>query len=107
MPGNASVQCRGRIGLIRSAHHGHAVQRISATREFSRTFTNGPSLREPGLRMSPRPFRVLGVQQIALGALSKEPLLDFWSGLLGLPVRGAFESASENVQEAILELGVG
>ena len=57
--------------------------------------------------MSERPFRVLGVQQIAIGALDKQPLLDFWSELLGLEVRGHFESAAENVTEAILELGVG
>jgi lactoylglutathione lyase len=57
--------------------------------------------------MSPRPFRVLGVQQIAIGGLDKQPLLKLWSELLGLPVRGEFESASENVSEAILELGVG
>ena len=54
-----------------------------------------------------RPFRILGVQQIAIGALSKEPLLELWSGLLGLEVRAQFESASENVSEAILEFGVG
>ena len=57
--------------------------------------------------MSPRPFRILGVQQIAIGALDKQPLLDLWSGLLGLEVRGQFESTSENVSEAILELGAG
>jgi len=57
--------------------------------------------------MSPRPFRVLGVQQIAIGALSKQPLLELWSGLLGLEVRGTYESVSENVSEAILELGTG
>ncbi|HEX3850816.1 MAG TPA: VOC family protein [Polyangiaceae bacterium] len=57
--------------------------------------------------MSARPFRILGVQQIALGALDKQPLLEFWSELLGLPVRASFESASENVSEAILEIGVG
>jgi len=57
--------------------------------------------------MSARPFRVLGVQQVAIGALDKQPLLDLWSGLLGLEVRGNFESASENVSEAILTLGVG
>jgi len=54
-----------------------------------------------------RPFRILGVQQIAIGALSTEPLLELWSGLLGLEVRGQFESATENVSESILELGVG
>ncbi len=57
--------------------------------------------------MSTRPFRVLGVQQIALGGLSKEPLLELWSVLLGLPVTGHFESESENVREDILELGAG
>jgi lactoylglutathione lyase len=57
--------------------------------------------------MSPRPFRILGLQQIAIGALSKQPLLELWSDLLGLEVRDEFESASENVSEAILELGVG
>ena len=56
---------------------------------------------------SPRPFRILGVQQIAIGALSKQPLLELWSGLLGLDVRAEFESVPENVSEAILELGVG
>ena len=57
--------------------------------------------------MSLRPFRILGVQQIAIGALSKQPLLELWSGLLGLELRSTYESASENVSEAILELGVG
>jgi lactoylglutathione lyase len=54
-----------------------------------------------------RPFRILGVQQIALGALDKQPLLEFWSELLGLEVRGSFESATENVSEAILDIGAG
>ena len=57
--------------------------------------------------MSARPFRILGVQQIALGALDNQALLEFWSGLLGLPVRARFESESENVSEAILDIGVG
>lgn len=57
--------------------------------------------------MNARPFRILGVQQIAIGALEKQPLLDLWSGLLGLEVRGQFESVTENVSEAILQLGAG
>jgi lactoylglutathione lyase len=56
---------------------------------------------------SARPFRILGVQQIAIGALDKQPLLDFWSGLLGLEVRGEFESERENVREHILSIGAG
>jgi len=54
-----------------------------------------------------RPFRILGLQQIAIGALDKQRLLDFWVDLLGLEVRGHFESTAENVSEAILELGAG
>ncbi len=57
--------------------------------------------------MIARPFRILGVQQIALGALDKQPLVEFWSELLGLPVRASFESAGENVSEAILDIGAG
>ena len=57
--------------------------------------------------MDARPFRILGLQQIAIGGLHQQPLLDLWSGLFGLEVRGQFESASENVSEVILELGAG
>ena len=57
--------------------------------------------------MSVRPFRVLGVQQIALGALHKQPLVEFWTVLLGLEIKAHFESSSENVSEAILHLGAG
>ena len=57
--------------------------------------------------MSVRPFRILGVQQIALGALDKQPLIEFWGVLLGLEQRGSYESASENVSEAIFEIGIG
>ena len=56
---------------------------------------------------SVRPFRILGVQQIAIGALDKQRLLDFWSGLLGLEPRGQFESERENVRELILNIGAG
>ncbi len=57
--------------------------------------------------MSERPFRVLGLQQVAIGGLDQRTLLDFWVTLLGVPQCGSYESASENVSEAILELGAG
>jgi len=57
--------------------------------------------------MIERPFRVLGLQQVALGALELEPQLSLWCDLLGLNVTGEFESANENVREQILELGAG
>jgi lactoylglutathione lyase len=56
---------------------------------------------------SGRPFRVLGVQQVALGAASKQRLRTLWVDLLGLEVRGSYTSESENVIEDILRLGPG
>jgi len=54
-----------------------------------------------------RPFRVLGVQQIAVGALSKDALRLLWIDLLGLTAKGNFRSESENVDEDIAEAGAG
>ena len=56
---------------------------------------------------TPRSFRVLGLQQIAVGGPDKGPLLHLWSHLLGLSRRGSFRSEQENVDEDILELGSG
>lgn len=57
--------------------------------------------------MSARPFRVLGLQQIAVGAEDKGPLRRLWIDLLGLTVRGNFRSERENVDEDIAAAGVG
>jgi lactoylglutathione lyase len=54
-----------------------------------------------------RPFRVLGVQQIALGAPDKERLKHLWVELLGLERTGSYRSESENVDEDILRAGTG
>jgi len=51
-----------------------------------------------------RPFRVLGVQQIAIGGPSKATLRRLWVELLGVPVIGSFRSERENVDEDILAL---
>jgi len=57
--------------------------------------------------MTPRPFRVLGIQQIAIGGPSKERLRALWVDRLGLEVTGNFVSASENVDEDICAIGAG
>jgi len=57
--------------------------------------------------MSERPFRVLGVQQIAIGGLDKGPLVRLWGDLLGLTPAGDFRSERENVDEAIFTVGDG
>lgn len=54
-----------------------------------------------------RPFKVLGIQQIAIGALSKEKLKTLWVDKLGLEVTGTFQSERENVDEDICAMGTG
>ena len=54
-----------------------------------------------------RPFKVLGLQQIALGALDKQALRALWVDQLGLPVTGSYRSERENVDEDICTLGSG
>ncbi|HUJ59282.1 MAG TPA: VOC family protein [Kofleriaceae bacterium] len=51
-----------------------------------------------------RPFRVLGIQQIAIGGPDKAALRQLWVELLGVPVAGTFRSERENVDEDILRL---
>jgi hypothetical protein len=54
-----------------------------------------------------RPFSVIGVQQIALGALDKAELRALWVDRLGLSVVGLFRSERENVDEDICAVGTG
>ena len=56
---------------------------------------------------TPRPFQVLGVQQIAVGGLDKEKLRRFWVDLLGLEYASSYRSEKENVDEDICEAGAG
>jgi lactoylglutathione lyase len=51
-----------------------------------------------------RPFRVLGIQQIAIGGPSKAALRGLWVDLFGIPATGTFRSEKENVDEDILSL---
>jgi len=54
-----------------------------------------------------RPFKVLGIQQVAVGGPDKARLRSLWVDLLGLEVTGNFVSASENVDEDICTMGHG
>ena len=55
----------------------------------------------------PRPFKVLGIQQVAIGAPDKAPLHHLWVDLFGLAATGTFRSERENVDEDILSVGAG
>jgi lactoylglutathione lyase len=54
-----------------------------------------------------KPFRILGLQQVAIGGPDKARLKALWVDLLGLAVKGQFVSERENVDEDICELGRG
>ena len=54
-----------------------------------------------------RPFKVLGIQQIAIGGEDKARLAGFWCDLMGLEQVKTFRSESENVDEDVLKIGHG
>lgn len=54
-----------------------------------------------------KPFRVLGIQQIAIGGADKGRLSHLWVDLFGLEKAGSFRSEKENVDEDILRIGSG
>lgn len=57
--------------------------------------------------MKQKPFRILGLQQIALGAADKSRLSRLWVELLGVEIVGQYRSERENVDEDIGVLGRG
>lgn len=54
--------------------------------------------------MTARPFRVLGLQQVAIGGTSKASLRHLWVDLFGITATGTFRSERENVDEDILSI---
>jgi lactoylglutathione lyase len=57
--------------------------------------------------MTGRPFKVLGIQQVAVGAADKSALRRLWIETLGLQLQGNFKSEKENVDEDIATMGAG
>jgi lactoylglutathione lyase len=57
--------------------------------------------------ISAKPYRILGLQQVAIGGPSKVRLRALWVDLLGLQVSSSFVSERENVDEDICTLGHG
>jgi lactoylglutathione lyase len=54
-----------------------------------------------------RPFKVLGVQQVAIGGPDKLRLRTLWVDKFGLELAGTFRSERENVDEDICTIGSG
>ena len=57
--------------------------------------------------MTDRPFRILGLQQVAIGGTDLGRLRSLWIDTLGVDKVGDYESEGENVREDILQLGAG
>ncbi len=57
--------------------------------------------------MNDKPFRILGLQQVAIGGPDKARLRALWVDMLGLQVKSTFVSERENVDEDICEMGQG
>lgn len=57
--------------------------------------------------MNNRPFKVLGIQQVAIGGTDKQRMKKLWVDMLGLEQTGTFQSERENVDEDILAMGRG
>jgi lactoylglutathione lyase len=54
-----------------------------------------------------KPFRILGLQQVAIGGPDKQRLKSLWVDMFGLTVKSSFVSERENVDEDICALGIG
>jgi lactoylglutathione lyase len=57
--------------------------------------------------MTTRPFKILGIQQVAVGAADKRALRRLWVDTLGLTPHGNYKSEKENVDEDIVTMGAG
>jgi lactoylglutathione lyase len=66
-----------------------------ARRSVSRTFFSTKT----------RPFRILGIQQVAIGCEEKGPLDALWKGIFGLEASATKRLENENVEEDIVKLG--
>mmetsp|Transcript_23087 Transcript_23087/g.48275 ORF Transcript_23087/g.48275 Transcript_23087/m.48275 type:complete len:232 (-) Transcript_23087:337-1032(-) len=73
-------------------------QRYEKDRQFLSTIRAASS-------SSSRPFKVLGLQQIAIGSLDKSKLSSLWTDIFGVEKIGNYVSEKENVNEDILRLG--
>lgn len=53
----------------------------------------------------PKPFKILGVQQIAIGCIERGPLDSLWKDVFDLKPHDSVTIVSENVSEDIIQLG--
>ena len=80
-----------------------SLPRLSRFASFSPSF----SLRSFSSSNAVKPFRILGVQQIALGSLSLSGLSSLWVDTFEAKEVKRFKSEKENVDEIVTEIGRG
>ena len=54
-----------------------------------------------------KPFKILGIQQVAIGGENKDRLRKLWVELLGFEYKSTFVSERQNVDEDICAIGTG
>jgi len=59
------------------------------------------------MTVSKKPFKILGIQQIAIGGQDKNELKKLWVDMLGFQFKSTFVSERENVDEDICAIGAG
>ena len=76
--------------------------------QYGRSLKSFVSTTSPRLEPSDnsRPFKILGIQQVAIGCAEREPLNTLWKGIFGLEPSATKTIESENVEEDILKLGI-
>eukprot|EP00577_Skeletonema_sp_RCC1716_P022248 CAMPEP_0113406736 /NCGR_PEP_ID=MMETSP0013_2-20120614/19677_1 /TAXON_ID=2843 ORGANISM="Skeletonema costatum, Strain 1716" /NCGR_SAMPLE_ID=MMETSP0013_2 /ASSEMBLY_ACC=CAM_ASM_000158 /LENGTH=219 /DNA_ID=CAMNT_0000292615 /DNA_START=30 /DNA_END=689 /DNA_ORIENTATION=+ /assembly_acc=CAM_ASM_000158 len=82
----------------------HSIRYAPPPISSMRTSFPARSLTSSTLQSS-RPFKVLGLQQVAIGSLDKSALSNLWCNIFGVEQIGSYKSEKENVDEDILLLG--
>ena len=59
------------------------------------------------MTVTKKPFKILGIQQIAIGGQDKNDLKKLWVDMLGFQFKSTFVSERENVDEDICAIGAG
>ena len=92
-----AVLCRHRW-LLESNFRRHllVVGQPSSSAASSRHFSSSSA--------DTRPFRILGVQQIAIGSPDRQALRHLWCDILGLEITASHRLERENVEEDIVRL---
>ena len=52
-----------------------------------------------------KPFQIMGIDHIAIGALDKTGLVEFWTEILGGHVVSENSAPGENTDETVVEFG--